>query len=549
MHDILQKIKIQTCSLIMGTILLLSSSIRSYAADETLTNYQNDQDVIVFSTEQMAPSSTEQPPIFTEPPSDKDIPVTIIPEVPDLPQDTPTPVPDPSPEDSTGEITIEREKMKRAIKPGEAFSFTLVLTNKFSSTDATQVKLSLDLPSGIQYTKDWEKETLNLKDLSPLSTQKQKITLMSDKDLSHQTVIKIKATITYKYNVNNKLTDGKAEETLLLPVADGNGKASTDDNYSTATTPPDLPDSYGTSSSSASPERPAIDPITPNIMVKRFTYKKDLKAGEEFTLELEFVNTSKKLAVENAIVTINPGEAIHIADNFSSFYIEKLNPGETTIKKIKMCTLPDGKPEGGEIGLETKYEYVKGTERTQATITDKLGIAFEQTDRFSIGDIQIENGITANEETTVSIPFVNKGKIPIYNLEARVETKADCQDTYKYLGNVESGTSGTADFFVTPLNAGEEKIIITLSYEDSQTRVKKETREILLKVQEPVSEDIDLEGMEPTAAADEETTGIIHTLFGSIYIKLGAAAMIIFASILLWKHFKKKKIQSEEVEL
>lgn len=539
---ILHKVKTQACSLIIGTVLVLGHPVSASAADEAIIDSQNNENIIVFST--------EQPPLFTEPPVDKDIPVTIIPESPTPPQDTPAPVPDPAPGDPAGEITIEREKMKNAVRPGETFSFTLILTNKFRSTDAKHVKLSLDLPSGIQYTKDWEKETLNLEDISALSTQRQKITLTADKELSEQNVVKIKASVTYKYYLNDKLTDGKTEETLLLPVAGSKNTGSQEDTYGTAPSQ-DIPDSYGTSAASvsSSSERQTIDPITPNIMVKRFTYKKNLKAGEEFNLELEFINTSKKLAVENAIVTINPGEAIHIADDFSSFYIERLNPGQTTIKTIKMCTLPDGKPEGGEVGLETKYEYVKGTERTQASITDKLGIAFEQTDRFSIGDIQIENEITANEETTVSIPFVNKGKIPIYNLEARVETNADCQDTYKYLGNVESGTSGTVDFFVTPQQGGDEKLKITLSYEDSQTRVKKEIREIVLKVQEPVSDNLDLEEIGTDAAADEETTGFFHNLFGSLYIKLGAAAIVIFSSALLWRHIKKKKKQAKEVEL
>lgn len=548
MFTILHKIKTQACSLIIGTALFLSLTANVGAAGETLSD---NQDIVIFSADQLASSPLADPlSVFTAPPSDNDDSVTIVPDIPGPVQTTPTPVPDPSPSEPEGEITIEREKMKTAIKPGEAFSFTLIFANKFINTEATHVKLSLDLPSGIQYTKDWEKETLNLKNISPMDTQRQKITLIADKNLSEQTVVKIKATLTYKYYFNEKLTDEKAEETLLLPVSGGN-KSSQEDNYG-ATTPQDLPDSYGTSSSSsgsAPTEHQSIDPITPNIMVKRFTYKKGIKAGEEFVLELEFVNTSKKLAVENAIVTITPGEALHIADDFSSIYIEKLNPGETTVKKIKMSILPDGKPEGGQIGLETKYEYLKGTERTQATITDKLGIVFEQTDRFSIGDIQIENEITANEEATVSIPFVNKGKIPIYNLEARVETNADCQDTYKYLGNVESGTSGTVDFFVTPQKAGEEKLKITLSYEDSQTRAKQEIREIVLKVQEPVSDNFDLEGMDTDVKADEETTGIFHKLFGSIYIKFGAAAIIIIASVLLWKHIKKKKRQTEEVEL
>lgn len=545
----LHNIKKRGCCILIGTALILGQIIHVNAAEEALSENQNNQNIVVFSNEQdVSLSSSEQPPIFSEPPSDGDDSVTIMPDLPTPPEESPTLTPLPPENEPVGEITIEREQMKNAIKPGENFSFNLVFTNKYSNTDVTHVKLSLDLPSGILYTKDWDKETLNLEDISPLSQLKQKITLASSRELSNQPVVKLKASVTYKYNSNGKITDGKAEETLLLPVSN-DGTVQDDPNSA----PKETPDSYNPSGSSSTgsetSERKTIDPITPNIMVKRFTYKKGLKAGEDFTLELEFVNTSKKLAVENAIVNITPGEGLHIADDFSSFYIEKLNPGESTVKTIKMSVLPDGKQEGSEVALETKYEYVKGTERTQASISDKLGIAFQQTNRFSIGDIQSEKDIYANEETTISIPFVNKGKIPIYNLEARLETAADCQDTYKYLGNVESGTSGTVDFFITSQQAGKENIKVTLSYEDAQTRVKEEVREVVLNVQEPMANNLDSDLMGIGEENETENSGLSKNIFGSFYLKLGIIGAVLLLLFIFWKRFKKKKKSIDEVEL
>ena len=40
------------------------------------------------------------------------------------------------------------------------------------------------------------------------------------------------------------------------------------------------------------------------------------------------------------------------------------------------------------------------------------------------------------------------------------------EETYKFLGNVEAGTSGTIDFFVTPPKEGKHKAKILVTYED-----------------------------------------------------------------------------------
>lgn len=72
----------------------------------------------------------------------------------------------------------------------------------------------------------------------------------------------------------------------------------------------------------------------------------------------------------------------------------------------------------------------------------------------------------ANEETAISIPYVNKGKTTVSNVEARLKTEMASEETYKFLGNVEAGTSGTIDFFVTPPKEGKHKAKILVTYED-----------------------------------------------------------------------------------
>ena len=88
-----------------------------------------------------------------------------------------------------------------------------------------------------------------------------------------------------------------------------------------------------------------------------------------------------------------------------------------------MKALPQEQADKAKLELNFKYEYLKQEERTQVTSTEKLSVRYAQPDRFSLGDIQKEKEISANEETAISIPYVNKGKTTVSNVEARLKTE------------------------------------------------------------------------------------------------------------------------------
>ena len=89
-------------------------------------------------------------------------------------------------------------------------------------------------------------------------------------------------------------------------------------------------------------EQKTVDPATPNIIVSQYSYGKEVKAGDEFVLEMTLQNTNSKIAVENTVMSAEAGEGLTIADSSNTFYIEQLKPKETVRKSIKLKALPDG---------------------------------------------------------------------------------------------------------------------------------------------------------------------------------------------------------------
>ena len=47
--------------------------------------------------------------------------------------------------------------------------------------------------------------------------------------------------------------------------------------------------------------------MTPNLIVSRYSYGKEVMAGEEFVLEMELQNTNGKITVENTVMSADTG--------------------------------------------------------------------------------------------------------------------------------------------------------------------------------------------------------------------------------------------------
>lgn len=77
------------------------------------------------------------------------------------------------------------------------------------------------------------------------------------------------------------------------------------------------------------------------------------------------------------------------------------------------------------------------------------------------------------------LSYVNKGKNPVSNLEARLTGTNLGAGGYQYLGNLAAGTEGSVDFDIVPDAAGTVSGIITLNYEDASAARRPSRRTFL----------------------------------------------------------------------
>ena len=211
---------------------------------------------------------------------------------------------------------------------------------------------------------------------------------------------------------------------------------------------------------------------TPNIIVRNYSYGGEVTAGQVFDLEMEIANTSASVPAENILMTLDTGEGLSINSSSNTIYIPSLAPSAAETKQVKVQALFQSKLQSPKMEISFKYEYMDQGERKQNSTAEKIAIPVYQPDRLEIQTPELGEEVRVNEETAISIPYVNKGRGQIYNVEAKLQGEVDALQKNLNLGNFESGKSGTIDFIVTPRQEGTFEGSVKLIYEDEAANVK-----------------------------------------------------------------------------
>ena len=233
----------------------------------------------------------------------------------------------------------------------------------------------------------------------------------------------------------------------------------------------------------------------PNIIVDTYNYGKDaVAAGSDFPLSFTLLNTGN-LPVENLVVTVDGGDSFTIDGGSNTLYHRRLSASGKQTETIRLQALSTAKTGAQSLAISCRYEYSEGGKRSPATADIRLSIPVIQPDRFQVSPPVIPDTIYAGEELTLSLNYVNKGKGEASNVEAILEGNVDSPAKTQYLGNFESGKSGSIGFVMTPNTPGQLPLTLKINYEDGNQEVHTLTFPLKLEVQEALDlsfDDMDL---------------------------------------------------------
>ena len=178
--------------------------------------------------------------------------------------------------------------------------------------------------------------------------------------------------------------------------------------------------------------------------------------------------------------------------------------------------------------------------------TTTISVPVSQPDRFEVGQLELSSDtIYVGDTGSVSLSYVNKGKNPVSNLEARLSGTNLGAGGYQYLGNLAAGTEGSVDFDIAPDAAGTVSGIITLNYEDASGNPQTISKDFSVSAEEMNMDDFNydpsMDDVQP------EQTGMPVWAWVLIGV-CGAVVVIVVIVVVVRKRKKAKALAALEAE-
>ena len=279
---------------------------------------------------------------------------------------------------------------------------------------------------------------------------------------------------------------------------------------------------------------------TPIVILSKYNYGgSSVAAGSGTNLSFSFTNTSKKLAIENVMVTVTGGSDLMLNGSTNTFYFDSVAAGGSKSVTVPMKAAQLISASAQNVQIAVTYEYVDQNARKSGSATLSLSVPLYQPDRFELSEPKTSYTGYVGEETSLTIDYVNKGKSAISNVDATISGDIDSPTPYQRVGTIDGGKNGTIAFAVTPQLEGENQVKIVITYEDSNGNTKERVFEATVEAMayEPADPGMDDPGM-----IDPEP----QSTFPWKYVIIAGGAALIVLLIVLRIRKKKAKQKAEQ---
>lgn len=281
---------------------------------------------------------------------------------------------------------------------------------------------------------------------------------------------------------------------------------------------------------------------TPKLIVESYSISSDkIYAGETFDVTITLRNTSSSEDIQNLQIgfkdTQEVAKLVPASGGSNTLYIKKIAKGDSVTEVLSLQTAPDTEAKAYTLGLDFSYEGA--SDNKAYTAGETIAIPILQKIRVKFDDPTIyDSEAWVGQSCGMYVRMYNMGKSSLYNCMIEVEGEGlEMEETY-FGGNIGSGSTMSADFSVIPSVAGEIQGEVVITYEDVYGEPSEERLPFTLMVNEEVTFDDPMmgmegmEGMEVYGPGMEESGGGMPwwgwVLCGLGVVALGAGGLIIY---------------------
>ena len=282
---------------------------------------------------------------------------------------------------------------------------------------------------------------------------------------------------------------------------------------------------------------------SPNLLVRTSSYGDSVIAGSPFTLSLGLYATDGNENLNDVIVSLTLPENILLNSGSLSNYVGTIAAKQT--RDVTFEVMPSAGFTGTVANITVNMTGTGSITGKEVSGTTTISVPVSQPNRFEVGQLELSSDtIYVGDTGSVSLTYVNKGKNPVSNLEARLTGTNLGAGSYQYLGNLNAGTEGSVDFDITPDAAGAVSGIITLSYEDASGNPQTVSKDFSVSAEEMNMDDFYDPSMDDV---QPEQTGMPVWAWVLIGV-CGAVVVVVIIVVVVRKRKKAKALAALEAE-
>lgn len=302
------------------------------------------------------------------------------------------------------------------------------------------------------------------------------------------------------------------------------------------------------------PDYSDMQMATPYVIVSNYSYGGTVTAGQTFPLSITLYNTSRNIDVTNMMVTITMPEALMLTSSSNTFYIDHLDTESSVSQTVQVTAKVNAAPQSHNIDISMKYQYIDDhlVSRRDNSTQETISIPVVQIDRFQVTGVDAPAEAYLGEENYLTVNFVNKGRSDVYNLSAEISGDIQNPGQQQNLGNLTSGSTGSAEFTILPNGEGVCNGEIKIIYEDTNMEEKTATILWSTTVVDPSA------GMEFPGGMGDFDPGMMDdpSLMDEgekkpswPFIAGGVAVAALVVGLLVRRHILKKRSEEEDANL
>ena len=212
---------------------------------------------------------------------------------------------------------------------------------------------------------------------------------------------------------------------------------------------------------------PTPVPATPKVIISYFsTSSTPVTAGDRFSLYVTFKNTGS-VPVNNLKAQFSSDGTFTTVSGSTTVFIDSIPAGGSVSRSVYLSTKSETVPGSYSATFALNYdvagiaEPVVGTETISVPVSQPLKVQFTE---MTVNPSDIFVGQDVNVMSSIN----NTGKSTIYNVSVSFAGSVGFAGANKYLGNIQSGSTGNIDLYITPEKEGPGKIMATIVFEDEQ---------------------------------------------------------------------------------